>query len=397
MNNIIFVSNYYPSTMMDICKKYSKSGLDFAAHNLNVSIHKGLLLNNQSFFEINHPNIGNFPVHYKKILLDSCVYDSGYSVSFNNLIYYKRNSIAKNIGIKLEEIIPQMNGSPIILLYNFDFISRIDSLKRKFPLVKIVLLVTDLPEFMDVNNSVFTRINKKIRNYSQEKFYDKIAKYIDGFILLAPKMAEKLPVGNKPWIQIEGIYNDEEKEITVEKSKNKLIVYTGNLGYRYGIKDLLKAFELIPDDEYELIFRGAGEAERDIIELAQKDRRIKLLPMLSKKDLFILQKRATLLVNTVNPKQEFSKYFFPSKTLEYMASGTPTLMGRLDCLPKEYLNYLYLIKDFSPEKLKNQIVEICNKPKEELTLFGNNASAFVKKEKTPEVQVKKIIRFLSKL
>ena len=397
MKNLIFLSNYYPSNLINKYKTDSKSSLDFAAHNLNVSLREGFLLNGVSYYEINHPNIGNYPLYYKKKYIEECIYDSGYSVDFNNLAFFKRFSILQSIERKLEEVISQMKEPPTVLLYNFDFLPRVGDIKNKYPQVKFVLLITDIPEYMDVNNSIITRINRLIRNFAHNHFNRQIENYIDGFILLAPRMVEKIPINEKPWIQIEGIYNDEDDSIQVEKSNTKQIVYTGNLGYRYGIRELLEAFSLIKDDNYELIFRGSGEAEPEIREKEKNDSRIKLLPILTKKELNILQKKATILINPVNPSQEFSKYFFPSKTLEYLASGTPTLMGKLDCLPDDYLNYIYLIQDFTPYGLKQRIVEICSKPDSELSLFGSNASIFIHKNKTPQVQVKKIVDFISNL
>lgn len=44
---------------------------------------------------------------------------------------------------------------------------------------------------------------KKINRKSLNKLYDKI----DGFILLTEFMTERLPIGNKPYRVVEGIFN----------------------------------------------------------------------------------------------------------------------------------------------------------------------------------------------
>lgn len=46
---------------------------------------------------------------------------------------------------------------------------------------------------------------------------------------------------------MEGIYNDEENVDSIERDKEKVIMYTGNLGARYGIITLLDAFAKIND------------------------------------------------------------------------------------------------------------------------------------------------------
>lgn len=110
-----------------------------------------------------------------------------------------------------------------------------------------------------------------------------------------------------------------------------------------------------------------------------------------------MQKKATLMVNPVHSSEEFSRYFFPSKTLEYLASGTPTLMSRLSCMPSEYNNYLFYFEDESIEGMAKKIQEICEKPQFELDEFGSKAADFIVKHKTPKPQMRKAIEFFKQL
>ena len=184
---------------------------------------------------------------------------------------------------------------------------------------------------------------------------------------------------------------------TVEKTQLKSILYTGNLGRRYGILTLLDAFLSIKSSDYRLWIRGAGDTLNDIRERQKEDPRIVIYDPLSREDLVRLEKSATLLVNPVSSKEEFTSFFFPSKTMEYLASGTPTLMCRLACLPNEYHQHLFFFKDDSVEDLRDKIEQICSKPQAELEEFGAKASEFILNKKTPKVQVKHIIDFLNKL
>ena len=103
------------------------------------------------------------------------------------------------------------------------------------------------------------------------------------------------------------------------------------------------------------------------------------------------------MVNPVKSSEEFTRFFFPSKTLEYLASGTPTLMAHLKCMPNDYKQYLYYFDNESAEGMAKRIVEICEKPSDELKNFGKSASNFINKYKTPKPQVEKIISFLKQL
>ena len=83
--------------------------------------------------------------------------------------------------------------------------------------------------------------------------------------------------------------------------------------------------------------------------------------------------------------------------MEYLASGTPTLMSKLPCLPKEYEPYIYFFDDESVEGMKNKIIEICEKSQEELNEFGEKAAKFIHTQKNEIAQTKRIIEFITKV
>ena len=112
---------------------------------------------------------------------------------------------------------------------------------------------------------------------------------------------------------------------------------------------------------------------------------------MSAKELSELQKKATVLINPVKPAEEYTRYFFPSKTMEYLASGTPTIMYKLDCLPHDYYNHIYFVENETVEGLRNTIINVCSKPKEELKAFGKQASEFILEKKNPTAQASKML------
>ena len=106
------------------------------------------------------------------------------------------------------------------------------------------------------------------------------------------------------------------------------------------------------------------------------------------------QMQATLLVNPRPTKQQFTKYSFPSKNIEYMASGTPMLTTILPGMPKEYYDYVFLIKDESVNGLCEAISDVLALPTKEIELKGKIAKEFIMKNKNEKVQAKKILEFL---
>src|SRR5690606_24382556 len=127
---------------------------------------------------------------------------------------------------------------------------------------------------------------------------------------------------------------------------------------KYGIETLLKAFSFTSNPKYKLMICGDGDAKDLVYDYLHKDDRIKYLGKLPHDKTLLLQKNADLLVNPRTPKGEFTKFSFPSKTMEYLALGTPVLMYKLPGIPNEYFNYCYTIDDYSHEALANKINEI---------------------------------------
>ena len=80
-----------------------------------------------------------------------------------------------------------------------------------------------------------------------------------------------------------------------------------------------------------------------------------------------------------------------------MASGTPTLMSHLKCIPDDYIDHLYFFDDETVEGYRVKITEILNKSNDELTEKGSSAANFIREQKMPKPQVLKIINLMKQL
>ena len=396
--HILFIAQYYPEQLLPTFLGQTKVGLDFAAHNLNRALLQGFRENEQDVYVLNVPPIGSFPPYYKKPIVPC--YNSEIehinSISYLNVSYVKRWDIKRRLRSGILDWCEKTAGEKIIFFYNSPGLTMLPELKRKYKNLKACLLVTDLPEFMAADNYLLTRINHKISSFfaSGDKSH---FSYVDGYVILAPAMCERLPMDGKPWIQMEGIYNPEDDREPAIKGKEKIVLYTGNLGKRYGIVDLLEAFHRIDKYNYRLWICGTGDGLEDVKRYGAMDSRISYLGTFPRTEVIKLQKQATLLINPRHSADDYTKYSFPSKTMEYMASGTPTLMSRLKSIPKEYDEHLYFFEDESINGFSKRIMEICEKPDSELASFGAAASQFIMRYKTPKPQVERILSFMRTL
>ncbi len=258
----------------------------------------------------------------------------------------------------------------------------------------ISLIVPDMPQFMSGNQG---KVHKFLKSFDT-KLIRYCLKKVDSYALLSEGMTELLPIEDKEWTLMEGIFQNSFTDEKVEKDPNKVIMYTGGIHRRRGTDLLVKAFQLIEDPDYRLWIRGDGDdsMKAEIKELSKTDSRIVYFEPMERSELLRMEQQATVMVNPTQPSLDFTNYFFPSKTMEYLASGTPTVMFHLACMPKEYDEYLFYVEEENAEALKNKLVEVCEMSAKERTEFGLRASQFILTQKTPEKQCGKILEMIEK-
>jgi glycosyltransferase involved in cell wall biosynthesis len=349
------------------------------------------------------PYIGSYPRRFKKLFYKSDIShltENGTvykSIKFCNLSLYKNFS---RFYFTYKEILTSIehNLDKHILVYAIStpFLKAALKAKKRYPNLKISLIIPDLPQFMSENNNLFYRFLKNINN----KIAYNYLKKIDGFVLLSEHMRELLPINEKPYVVVEGIYNieDENSNNTIKKDKDvKQIFYSGTLAKRYGIMNLVDAFTNLKNKNYRLVICGDGDSKNELIAKMKEDNRIQYLGNLSRNEVLKLQRNSDLLVNPRSSEGIFTKYSFPSKTMEYLASATPTLIYRLPGIPNDYYDYCFTIDNLGHNGLEEALIEVLTLSTEELEKVGVRAREFILKNKNPTVQCNKIISMLNAL
>lgn len=366
----------------------------------NDALLAGLEANGIFFDTINSSRLANYPQYPEKIITPfSWTYPggtTGISVSYLNYKYIdlvsKKYALVKEAKKWAKQ---NANEDVTVFIYQMHtpFMAAADAVKKIIPSAKIVLIVPDLPQFMDMHMSRVKKILKDI----DWKSICKYMKFVDKYILYSKHMAEFLQLKEGTWMVMEGSYDPtliiDDGEIKKDDGKIS-VMYSGVLDLRYGIKELLDTMSLL-DDKYELWLTGNGNAVSLIKECAEKDSRIKYYGFLpSRLDLLKKQHEATMLISTRDPSEEASAYCFPSKIFEYMVSGNPVLSTKIKGIPDEYFDYMVALPDIKPETLAKKITEIAEMPKEERDVLGKVASEFIINNKNNVVQTKKMIKFL---
>ncbi len=232
-----------------------------------------------------------------------------------------------------------------------------------------------------------------------EKINLSIMKRFKKYLLLTEQMNDIVNPKNRPYVVLEGhsdISMKDTENVLSNKYDAKVCFYAGSLRRIYGIENLVEGFVRANIENTELRIYGNGDYVEDLKKLCKKYDNVKYMGIAPNSVIVEEELKATLLVNPRPTNEDYTKYSFPSKNMEYMASGTPVLTTKLPGMPKEYNEYVYLLCEESIEGVKNALTEILCKSKEELHSKGEAAKNFVMTEKNNVIQAKKVLEMIKR-
>lgn len=251
----------------------------------------------------------------------------------------------------------------------------------KFHRIKSIAVVTDVPGYRTVKRENMTFSARCIDSFVRYM----LSKY-DGYILLSEEMKNILPIGEKKYIVLEGICTDKSPYEPMKKNDTFTIMYAGSLMRKYNIMGLVEAVINLNRNDVVLKLFGNGELESELEEISDKYSCIQYCGSVSNEVCIEEQKKAHLLVNPRFSSEEYTKYSFPSKNIEYMKSGTPVLYTKLPSMPKEYYGYINIIEDETAKGIESALKKILETNYKELTDKAEKAKEFVETKKSATVQ-----------
>lgn len=403
--DIAFLGGFFPKEFENYIFINSKGNIQNAANELQKKIIEGLDLNNGKPVKIfNSLYIGSFPLRFKKFKIPSFEFqhsniamNKDINIGFCNLFGIKHfsryNTVKKQI---IKWCKQDTEEKKILIAYAMTtpFMKVLKFAKKKNNSIITILIVPDLPQYMNTSNKKnrIYKFLKKIDNFEIKRCMP----YIDKYVLLTKHMANYLKIKKEDYTIIEGIGNSLDKKFNkIKNTNNRIILYSGTLNKRYGVLTLLYALKYLKDDNIRLYICGEGDAKKIVLNSAKEDKRIVFLGQIPHEKVIQLQKEADLLINPRNNDEEFVKYSFPSKILEYISSGTPTLVYKLDGIPDEYDQVLNYIEGSSPFDLANSIKKYLYITDEERITIWKKSVDFINSKKTPYKQVKKIFELIN--
>lgn len=382
----VFVGFFYDTEKESDLLSISKVGVSAAANQYQ----KGFLSGLPGEVEIlTTLSTGVYPRRNKRLIFreETKAYQQGKVtyLPFVNLYFIRDWMFKRGLYRRLTKIIRgQAHTTVYVYSLNTVFERVMVNIKRKFgEKVSYCLIVPDLPG----TYGIVRKGIKGIKDRLDAKPKMELAGVADRYVFLTEAMAELFPP--KPHTVIEGFlpaesFNYENKRIP------KTILYTGTLGAKFGMQTLLDAFGMIADQEYQLWICGSGSMVEQVRQATAADPRIQYKGFLPKSEIAQLQTQCDILVNPRPNEGAYTKFSFPSKTMEYLLSGSKVVMHRLPGIGEEYYRYIRVIPDTQPATLAKTLMEACNDTEFYQCCWGEQVQ-WIRDNKTAVSQVQKLL------
>ena len=399
--DVLCLMGLFPEEYQEEILKDSLSGVQNAANKLQWAILEGLNhVEDMQTSVLNSLFIGSYPHKYKRAFIPSFPFrveghERGMNVGFLNLPGIKYVSKYRGLKKKLDQWVKRdSDEEKIIIAYAMTspVVELLRYIKHKYPSVICILFVPDLPEYMDVTNKSLLYSIVKKRHISHLR---RNIREIDGYVFLTDYMKEWFD-GDVCYTVIEGIYKASLDSSETHADKEQVILYAGTLNEQYGVLDLVDAFLKTKEEGWTLELIGDGPLLSTLQQMAADHPGLVIRGLMPNGEVLKRQKQASVLVNPRRGEQTFTKYSFPSKTIEYLASGTPMVGYRLPGIPNEYFEYMY---EASPDKdgLANCLKRVMSLSEQQRNEFGLSAKHFIQTEKNAAKQCEKITELIERI
>jgi len=319
---------------------------------------------------------------------------------FVNLRGIKEGSLAAGFYTKLRRWAARSAGAPrALLVYNvFSPLSLPVLAAARASGVPAVAVVADLP-FDTYPPRGFRGLLERMERRAQPA----ALRRFDGLVVLTPHTAHEHAPG-VPWMLMEGALPAAEaaagrgdpSTAGAPAPGERVVMYSGMLNEMNGIPLLLESFARLAEPGWRLWVYGGGPLDAAVRAAARRDPRITLHPwdVVPEAEVLRRQRQAHVLVNPRPSSHRANRYSFPSKLLEYLASGTPVVSTVPPGIPAEYHPHLLVPADESPDGIAAALRRAAHLSDAECALRAGRARAWLLREKTWERQAERIAGFL---
>ena len=254
---------------------------------------------------------------------------------------FKQGDVVSSLFLYYQMMKSNMHWADVVISYNviYPWI-RLSKLSKQFR-KRAVLILADFDKIK--KNCGWKRCVYYHMQVRALQRYDKV-------VGLTSNMREWLLPSQEFLLMEGGIHWEDYEDIQPKKTCDGLVqfMFSGVLSNNKGISLLLEAVKLVPE-EFRLLITGKGPCEQEIRDAAQNDHRIEFLGQVPFEEYLARLKECDVLLNPMDMHYENNEYNFPSKFLEYLATGNLIISTKFTGWERFEENACFV--DSEPEKL----------------------------------------------
>ncbi len=391
---ILYLGRFYPRTLLSTVNSDCRGRIVFSNHNFEMSLLSGFISNGADMRVVTVPNVASYPFKNRRLFTRGERYSMDgvevVSAGFCNIwpLFRMFQGMAARRCIrrlwKEEPFTDIVINAPVLSIQK-----SVEHFRKKG--VRITAIYPDIPQVMTSmgNYSPLRRLYNRITNRRSIQLADRYNHYV----LLTDSMKGFFHPGID-YIVMEGVVNEDFTPVPAALPKEREVVaYTGSVNRCFGVMNLVEAFEMMDYSGAELWICGSGDCEGALREAALRNPSIRYFGLVNPSEAKRIQREASVLVNPRTSEGEFTRYSFPSKTLEYLSSGHPVVANPLEGIPGEYMEHLVVPADESPAALSLAISKALSLPESTLKEMSASNMRFIMTKKA-SFQTRRILEMI---
>lgn len=254
----------------------------------------------------------------------------------------------------------------------------------------VVAILTDPPGVVLPSDGALARVLKRL----DTGLVRTLLGGFDGVVALTDRLASHLAPA-VPSLRMEGIVDALPDDPPRERPDVARLLYAGGLSSAYGVDRMVEAVQAMRRADVRLSCFGRGDLASWVSRVSDGDPRIEAPRFASREEVRREYQRASVLVQPRPVEQDFVPLSFPSKLLEYLASGTPVVSTRLPNIPAEYEEHVYWADDDSAEGLRRALERVLATPWDERQDRAARAREFIWATRGFQAQGSRMDEFLA--
>jgi glycosyltransferase involved in cell wall biosynthesis len=198
---------------------------------------------------------------------------------------------------------------------------------------------------------IFTDSPKQISNLRphQVKSWYRLHQHHHAYIGITSALLKEFNLNKKPQFELPSVVDAIEG---AKQHDRPYIFFSGALYERYGVESMIHAYLQLKPRNMDLLIAGFGPVAQRIEQLSQQHRQIKFLGLLH--PTLTRKYQAGAYVN-LNPRPldvDLDQVAIPSKVLDYISSGAPTLTTRHPWIETQFGDRIDYIDDTSVDGIR---------------------------------------------